>query len=208
MAKVDVGEDGKVDAGAVKSLLKRIEAEYEDTLDNLRTANAESKKRKELIRDELKPKIEQYEDEIIVLKKKANDETLKEELETLRGFKKTYLKSKRDELKTQFGKIMSHPNFEKAKDRFIIPEKADGDEDYDFSKLKDDEIEKNINTLNDLNSLDYFAVQDDNNNRQKPPVDGNRFKQINDDKPVEIENRSTLQTHLRQEFEKAEQQSD
>jgi hypothetical protein len=94
--QLKVGDDDKVNVAKIKSLLKDIESEYNDVVDNVRVVSAESKKRKEKIRDELMPKISEYEDTIEELKKTSDKSDLETELTTLREYKKNTLKIQRD----------------------------------------------------------------------------------------------------------------
>ena len=190
-------EKEAVDTAKVKTLLKGIESGYNEAVDNLRVANTESKKRREKIRDELQPKIEEQEDRILKLQKENNTETLQTELDELKKYKQTVLKQNKENFITKFSTITQHDNFEKAKDKFTLPE-ADGDGKYDVTKLDDEAIQKNCETLTFLESLDFFKTTE----TKKPVTDGQRFRQTETGKPVEVKNRGNLLSNIKKELEK------
>jgi len=192
--KMKPGEDGKIDATRIKSMLKEIENDYNDVVENVKIASAESKKRKEKIRDELMPKLTQYEERIAELEKTSDKSELEAELTKLKEYKKNTLKNQRDVFSKEFEKIMKHPNFEKAKDRFVLPEKGE-DDVLDFTKLKDEDLEKNMTSLNDLNSLDYFAGKD-----TKPIIHGDKFKTVDPQEKLKIHGTEDLKGYLKQQL--------
>jgi hypothetical protein len=187
----------------VKSILKKLENEEIEMIESLRFANTESKKRKEKIRDELNPKIEELSDKILELEKRNNTEELESELTELKKYKTTVLDQNKKNFITKFSTISKHPNFEKAKEKFTLPEPDDKGE-YDFAKQEDDTIQKNSETLTFLESLDYFKTQE---KKTKTIVDGDRFKDAGDEheeKP-KFENRADRLQYLKEQLEKQEQ---
>jgi len=177
----------------VSGLLKSIKSIYKDDVDSL---YGESKRRQEKI-TELEPKLQTYEDEIEQLKRKADTTVMEQELTDLRKYKTAVLKQNKETFITKFSGITQHDNFEKAKDKFTLPE-ADEEGKYDFSKLDDDVIQKNSETLTFLESLDFFKTKD-----TKPVVtDGQRFKQISDDKRKPVKSRSELFRNIKDELKK------
>lgn len=185
----------------ISGLIRKIELGYNDTAESLGAANNESKKRKEKIRDELNPKIESLEDKILGLEKKTDTSELQTELDSLKAFKTKAIKGQRQVFETRFQKIVEHPKFEKAKDRFSLPDVGE-DKKYDLSKVKDEDMERNIFMMQDLDSLDYFGEVEgnDDNDDDKPPTDGNRFRdRKRDDKP-EIKNKLDLMNYMSKEL--------
>ena len=170
----------------VGSILKSIENEAEDLQSSLTAANSESKGRKIELR-ELKTKLDDVDVEkgslqkqIEELNEKLKDPTKDKELEGLRNFKKQTIQKNRQSFIAAFDKIKEHPNFEKAQSKFVIPEK-DGEDKLDWSKIEDTDMEKNMNVLNDLNDLEYFAVE----NKGKPYAgQGGTATQVSDIKLI------------------------
>ena len=186
----------KPDAAKVKSILKMLESEENETVESLRFANTESKKRKEKIRDELNPKIEELADEIVELKKKTNTETLETEIVELKKYKSTVLENNKKNFITNFSKVSKHSNFEKVKDKFSLPEPNDKGE-YDFTETVDEVIQKNSETLTFLEDVDFFTIQE---TKPNPHVDGDRFKNVEDEKGEKIETRDDLLKHLKSQI--------
>lgn len=179
--------------GKIATTLAKIGSEYNELSENFDIVKNESVKRKEKIRDELMPKITQYEDEIEDWKKKADTTEFQAELSTLREFKKSQLKNQRTTFVKTFDGIVKHPNFEKAKTRFTLPELED--EKYQWDKISDADMEKNISELNDLNELEYFKT-----GKEKPGTFGDRFSDVKDDKPPEIKDSADMRSYLRQKI--------
>lgn len=179
----------------VSTLLTDVAEEYNNLQESFSVVKNESVKRKEKIR-EILPKLNEQEDTIKELEQKADTSDLQTELEQLRGFKQDYLKQQKDNFISEFGKVAKHPKFEKAKKKFVLPEKADDEEGFDFGKIKDEDMEKNISVLNDLKELDYFTEDKED---PKPPVDGNRF---NEKPPTEpnIKSRSDLRANMKKQL--------
>ena len=192
--KMKPGEDGKVDATRIKSMLKEIENDYNDVVENVKIASAESKKRKEKIRDELMPKITEYEEKIAELTKQSDKTELMDELNVLKEYKKNTLKSQREVFSKEFEKVIKHPNFDKAKARFVLPEKGE-DDTIDFTKLNDADLERNMIALNDLNSLDYFA-----STQTKPIIHGDKFKTVDPQEKLKIHGTEDLKGYLKQQL--------
>lgn len=177
----------------VGSVLKSLENEVEELAASLSAANRESKERKIKLR-ELSEKLENYELDLEKWQKQAEEykqklenPEYKDELEQLRSFKTSYFKKQRESFLKSWEQISKHPKFEKAKYKFVLPEETE-DGKLAWDKLDDEAMERNISVLNDLNELDYFALED---GRPAPsPVKGhplndelldkNNLKSVND----------------------------
>ena len=184
-------------------ILKSIESEYNDTLDNLRVSNTESKNRKIKIR-ELEPQLEDLRDKVELMETNPDKTEMETKLKSLEEFKSGYLKTQRTTFVSELGKITQHPNWEKASGRFVLPETKEGEE-MDINKLTDEQLESNIKNLADLHSLGYF---DSATGTPKPKLDGNRFQNIDNDREIKIDSRSKLQEYLKQGFEAGAMESD
>lgn len=158
----------------VGAVLENIKAEVQETEDRLSAANTESKNRKIKLR-EYETKIEDYDVRVTELQGKVDsydDTPLKAERDKYKEkYDKTIANQKQSFIST-FEQIQTHPNFETAKPRFVIPEK-DGKPDWESMEIE--VLEKNLNALNDLNQLNYFATKDGpfpnvNNSKGKPPA--------------------------------------
>lgn len=183
-ARLKVGEGENVDAGLINSLLAEADRMADDLIDNLKSANSESKNRKEKIR-ELQGELESKSEVITGLESKQNpNEELQNEVTGLREFKSKWFNNEKSKFESQFSEISKHPKFEKAMQKFKLPEK-DGDK-WDLSKLKDEEFEHNINALNELNELDYFAGED-----KQPPFSPGKGGFFGEGKRSELAGKST-----------------
>lgn len=153
----------------VGSILKSIENEANDLQSSLTAANSESKSRKIELR-ELKGKFDDVDIEkssmqkqIDELNEKLKDPTKDKELEGLRAFKKNTIQANRQSFINEFEKIKEHPRFEKAKQKFKLPEEEE-DGKLKWDSIEDQDMEVNMNVLRDLKDLEYFAVEDKNKN--------------------------------------------
>lgn len=162
----------------VGSTLKVIESEAMELSDSLKAANSESKDRKIKIR-ELDSKIQDFDIEKQALEAKISELNTQlknperdSELQNLRKYKEDNLNRQRESFINSFGEIEKHPNFEKAKGRFVIPSEKDEGGGIKWDQVKPEEMEKNINTLADLNALDYFGAV---RNNSPNPNKGNNF---------------------------------
>lgn len=174
----------------VENILKDVENEEKilnnnlsETQSDLHSANSESKGRKIELK-KVKALLDDKDIEIDELKGKTDHSELTEENESLKEYKNKILKEQKTVFINSYERIKDHPNFEKAKARFIIPELKD--EKLDWETVKSDDMEANINTFNDLNSLDYFKSDD---NRT---VDGDRFNRGSSEKLAEIKTEKDL----------------
>lgn len=155
---------------AVSPILADVERNFINLQDAKKTVDSESKGRKLEIRDDLKPKIEKFEDEAIKLQKQIDDlkddnnsETLKTENKELLGFKTKVLTDRRISFVDGFVKIAGDEKFIKVKGEFILP-KQDGDEkdiDYtkiDFKDISEEDMDKNVTALDRLTRIEYFGT--------------------------------------------------
>ena len=145
----------------VGSVLKEIESGFLELSNDLSAANSESKARKLKIRDLEKEK-EDHEVKITELQGKIDsfdNEPLIKERDQYKIKYSNILNAQKQSFVTQFTKIQEHPNFEKAKSKFNIPDikEIDGKQVIDWDGLTEEQLEKNITVLNDLNSLEYFG---------------------------------------------------
>jgi hypothetical protein len=168
MASAEAALAGEnIDVGKIKQYLKSMKSEHDALTERLGEVNTESKDRKLKLR-ELQKQIEDKDVQLSELEKKSDTTTLQTELTALKEFKAGVLKQQRESFVAAYGKIKDHPNFEKAKGFFVLPE-ADKDGKVLWDKLADDAMEKNIVELDRLQKLDYFA-------EVKPPqTHGNPF---------------------------------
>lgn len=140
----------------VGAALEQIKAEGLNLSDSLTAANNESKGRKIELR-EVKEKFQTVEIERDEWKKKYesfDNSDLMNERDVFKNKYESLINAQKSVFINSFEKIKSHPKFEKAKERFIIPEEKDNKIKWDALTIE--QLEKNISTLNDLNSLDYF----------------------------------------------------
>lgn len=182
--KSQLGEDN----ATINPLLKEIEAEYNDVVDSLKAVNSESKARKLKLR-ELETEKEEWETKLTELQQKSDTSHLETELQELREYKKKVFTDNRNSFVDRFGKIVNHPNFEKAKTKFHLPEK-DGDK-FNWEKLEEDKMVENINKLKELDELEYFS----STNTFRP--NGNKFNDVDSrDKKLEIKSRNDIKSIL------------
>lgn len=144
-------------AEEVKSLLKKLQGEFEDKIYTLKSFGQENKEKRikigeqdSLIRD-LNEKITTLNGQVDQLKNSSDSE----ELESLRNFKKQAFAEKRNGFAEKFTNVMQHPNFEKAKPYFKMPEFKDDSPNWD--SLTDDDIHANMNEINKLTNLGFFS---------------------------------------------------
>ncbi len=174
----------------VNSILKQIESGVTDLQEDISRVNSESKERKIKIR-ELESKISDKETELEDLKKKADTSALEQELKVLREFKTNTLKSQRDSFASKLQTISKHPNFEKVKGFFELPE-PDKDGNYDLSKLEDGDLETNITELSKFETAGLFGKI------EKPNVDGNprTEKPEGGGKPADVKDERDFSAHI------------
>lgn len=148
------------DASAIKSELSQVSALFEDTIASLSGFGSENKeKRLEITKLEkdnrqLRADLDNVQSEFDTFKE-SQDST---ELESLREYKANVLAQSKNTFMKQFDTITEHDKFSKVKKFFTLPD-ADEEGKYDLSSLADEDIEKNINQLNQLNDIDYFDTQ-------------------------------------------------
>lgn len=143
----------------VGAFLEQIKNEAQALSDAKSASDSESKSRKLKIRD-LEEKVENLELDIGGYKKKIEsfDTTeLEKERDTFKTKYSNLLKREQGTFISSFDKIKDHPKFEKAKAKFVIPEFDEEKKEYKWDSLKTEDLEKNVESLNELNQLDYFA---------------------------------------------------
>ncbi len=173
----------------VGSVLKEIEAGYNDTVDSLKAASSESKQRKIKIR-ELSSQVEDLEADITGLKKKSDTSELETELNDLKEFKAGVQKQNRGRFEAEFNKIKGHANFEKASGEFTLPD-PDDEGNYDFTSMSDEDVDRNMNSLGRLNRLDYFANNSQGKDTKK--THGSRKESQPGDVLTQIQNAKTFE---------------
>jgi chromosome segregation ATPase len=153
------------DTSKVETFLKAIESDYSkfevdlsDATETIKHVNTESKGRKLKIR-ELEGNLEDKESEIELLKKSDKSE----EVEGLRAKLKTFedaeaekVKAKGEAFIAKFDKLKDHADWDKAKDKFLVPKEEDGK--YDWTKLDINEVAKNADKLAEYQSLGHFDI--------------------------------------------------
>ena len=152
--KAAAGEEA---APKIDSLLRQVEAEFATIADDLKAANAESKERKLKLR-ELQTQLDEAGEKVKDYEGKVNDPALKQELEALKQFKGDVLKARRGTFAAEFGEVVKHANFEKAKEQFKLPKPSDSGE-YDYTKLSDADIEHNMAKLDEYRKIGFFAAE-------------------------------------------------
>lgn len=131
--------------------LKDLERGIGDLLDDAKSSSGESKGRKLKIR-EMEAEKEKLQDEVDKLKLDNSSEKIqkeyddmKKENESLREYKTSVLKSRRESFVTKFDNIKDHVNFEKVSNSLKVAEEKDGKRDW--SKVTDEEIETNLSEI-------------------------------------------------------------
>lgn len=148
----------------VSSILKTIESGVVELQDDIKRVSGEAKSRRLSIQD-LESKIADKDTEIESWKKKADTSEVTKEVETLREFKSNTLKGQRDSFASKFQTISKHPNFDKVKGFYKLPD-PDKDGKYDLSKMEDKDLEFNISKLNEHETAELFGKV------EKPSVHG------------------------------------
>lgn len=139
----------------VSTMLKEIERTADNIVDDLKSANAESKSRK--------LKIRELEKEIDTLKEQGSElETIKKEMEELKSYKEKYEEYQQKQIQTKKNeweeklKLLTVPEddpnyqkFQKIREKFILPEKEE--------ELTIDVIEKNLERFSLLETAGLFG---------------------------------------------------
>lgn len=183
--KSNLAED---QSAKINPFLKELEAEFNDVLDSLKAANAESKNRKLKLR-ELEAEKEDFESKIAELTTKTDTSHLETELNELREYKAKVFNDSKTQFVERFNNIVQHPNFKKAASEFNLPEK--NGETFDWEKLDEDKMRQNIETLSKLDKLEYFSQQ----NVYRP--NGSKFQDVDTTNDrTEIKNRNDIKNLL------------
>lgn len=143
--RTEIGGEAAAKVSGIISDIKSISAQTES---DLKVANREAKERRIKLQ-EMETAADSNKTRIADLEKQINDDTTKQELEGLRGFKADTLKRAKNGLLTQLESISKHANFEKAKPFLQLPEKLD--------EMTDDQVAHNVAELDKLNALSYFG---------------------------------------------------
>lgn len=146
-------------ADEVKSLLKKLQGEFEDKMYTLKSFGQENKEKRIKI-NEKESLIRDLNEQITSLNgqiEKLSNSNVSEELENLKAFKKNVFEQKRKGFADKFTNVMQHPNFEKAKPYFKMPEFDNDAPKWD--SLTDDDIQSNMNEIDKLTNLGFFSDQ-------------------------------------------------
>ena len=106
---------------------------------------------------------------------KADTSKLTEELEVLRGFKKTTMEKMTESFQSEFAIIADHSLFDNAKKFLKLPATDDDgkfvmvDGKHDFTKVSTEDMEANAAELSKLNALNYFADKGKTNTNTGDP---------------------------------------
>ena len=148
----------------------KMDREVSELQGALKSANHESMTRR-IELNKVNQRVTELETKNEELTKDSTSDELQKEVDALRDFKSGIIQSGRDDFVKGFAKITSHSNFEKAIEEFVLPEKnAEGD--YDFKKVSADDMDKNVEALERLNRIDYFALAPDKKNVHGNNSDG------------------------------------
>jgi len=164
-----IAKEGAEDA--LSEALHLLENDGKDTLQSLSVATTEAITRKKKIRS-LEETFQDLQIENESLKEERKDDTTEQELQTLREFKKSTVKQQVNTFGETLAKIKDHPNFEKAKDLFKLPEPSE-EGVFDLSAVSEDDMSHNLAELQKLNKLSYFEAEGEKDDRKKD-VDGNK----------------------------------
>lgn len=156
-------------ADAFSEALVSLESEANDTMTKLSVATTEAITRKKKLRT-MESDMEDVTLDRDKFKEQAEKGIDNTELDALKAFKTKAVAGQVKSFGTTLGTIKEHANFEKAKALFTLPE-PDAEGNYDVSKMSEDDLEKNVEKLNELEGLDYFGAT-----TGKVDVDGNKQK--------------------------------
>lgn len=153
--------------------LSVIESEFLKMATELESAKADydekDKQYREVLRESIqrKNKIKTIEEELESFKNDKTSENLKKELEDLKMFKTNIRKKQRESFIQTISQLSKHPKIGEAIKIFAIPENAknekgelqlDSLKPEDWSKISDDQMEKNIVELEKLQTINYFEA--------------------------------------------------
>ena len=147
------------DLDKVGALLEEIKSEGISISDSLSAVNSESKNRKIKIK-ELQDQLETLSIERDDFKNKFegfDTSTLENEREQYKKKYHSLLDGQRNAFAAALEKVKDHPNWDKAKSMFKMPEEKDGK--IDWATLAPEDIEHNINKWSELEKLGYFESQ-------------------------------------------------
>lgn len=185
---------GDEDIAKINSVLDDIDEGAGSLQQKLARTESESIERKETIRD-LQKSIDAKDTEISTLKKRPDPAELEQKITTLTEKNSKLMKGQRDSFTTKFQTISKHPNFDKVKSFYKLPE-ADKDGKYDLSKMEDEDLEFNIGKLQEHEAAELFGKV------EKPGVDGSpRIEHpAGGEKPGEIKSEEDLQSQIDKGF--------
>lgn len=162
------GHEAEIDN--IQSALATLDNDGKDTLQSLSTATTEAITRKKKVRFQ-DTVIQDQGIEIDLLKEAQKDDKTDQELKDLRAFKVDTVKGQVKSFGDTLATIKDHPNFEKAKDLFKLPD-PDKEGVFDLSAVSEEDMSHNLDELGKLNKLSYFET--DGGDGKKKDVDGNK----------------------------------
>ena len=171
----------------IKTEFGRLGKEVSELQGALKSANHESMTRR-IELNKVNQSLSEKDMKIEELNKDSGSDELNKELEGLREFKNGIIAKNRQNFVDGFAKVVTHPNFEKAKSEFVLPNPSDEGK-YDFKDVSDDDMDLNVTAFNRLNRIDFFATQTD-----KKKVHGNNH----DGKPEDWESTVRKATTLKE----------
>ncbi len=183
----ELGTEGhEAELDNIQAALATLDNDGKDTLQSLSVATTEAITRKKKVRT-LEETNQDLTDDLETLREEQENDTTKQELIDLRQFKADAVKGQVKSFGSTLAVIKDHPNFEKAKGLFKLPD-PDKDGAYDLSAVSEEDMSHNLDELDKLNKLSYFGAEND----KTKDVDGNKGAVI----PKGIEERiKSAKTH-------------
>lgn len=171
----------------IKTEFGKLGKEVSELQGALKSANHESMTRR-IELNKVNQSLSEKDMKIEELQNNSGSEDLKKEVEGLREFKNGVIAKNRQGFVDGFAKVVDHPNFEKCKSEFVLPNPGE-DGKYDFKDVSDEDMDLNVTAFNRLNRIDFFATQPD-----KKKVHGNNH----DGKPEDWESTVRKATSLKE----------
>ena len=146
---------------AIKDIERAVATTKKDNEDEITRINGESKgyrlKKKEnaSIISERDEKILEMQEVIDELKQDNSLETITQERDDLKIYKESNLKRVRQDFINDHKSLKDHKDYDKLKDRLVLPESDNGE--MDFEKISDEDIEKNQVSIQDARSYGLFG---------------------------------------------------
>lgn len=143
----------------IKTEFGRLGKEVSELQGALKSANHESMTRR-IELNKVNQALSEKDMKIEELLNDSGSKELKKEIEGLREFKDGVIAKNRQGFVDGFSKVVEHPNFEKAKDEFVLPTPNDKGE-YNFKDVSDEDMDLNVTAFNRLNRIEFFVNQPD-----------------------------------------------